>query len=107
MTTKPGYLVYDNLDDRKEVYYLLAKLSPRRRMRFLQWCCDRVVMHKSQSKTRVSAKSLQLAEYARTDDSADRRSVLETYTDIWMLCAQYDFPIDQAVLKLTEMVRKQ
>jgi hypothetical protein len=102
---KPRYLQYDSLDDRREVHQLLRRLSPARRVKFLEWCCEKAVLPHSKIHPKVSASTRALADSARWEDGADSRLSLAVYTDVWMLAAQYQFSIDDALKRLVEMVR--
>ncbi len=103
---KPAYLQYDNLDDRREVLYLLGQLPPRRRLTFLAWCCRAAVMLSGSAvRPSPSGKTVALAKRAERDSSADRGLSLDIYGDLWRLSAQYGLDIDRAVDRLVEMVR--
>jgi hypothetical protein len=102
---KPRYLQFDTLDDRKEIHQLLRRLPPARRVKFLEWCCEKAILPNSTIHPKVSAKTRSLAEAARWEDGADSRLSLAVYTDVWMLAAQYRFSIDDALKRLVEMVR--
>lgn len=102
---KPEFLSYDNLDDRKELHYLLNKLHPVRRLAFLRWCCARATLPGAKSHPEPSHTMYPLTELACRDDSASKRLTMEIYQDIWRISCQYQFPIHRACAKLVEMVR--
>lgn len=102
---KPQYLQTDNLDDRREIYYLLARLSPRRRIAFLRWACQTAVLPCSTVRPRVLQKTEDLARLAERDDSADERLTLEIFFDVWHLCLSYKFDLDNALARLVQIVR--
>ena len=90
---KPRYLVYDNVDDRSEIIYLLEKLPPAKRLAWLGWCCTKSAVPNSGVRPRVSAKSTGAS--------------LEVFFDLWALAAQYELDVDGAVRRLVEMVRRE
>jgi hypothetical protein len=103
---KPRYLQFDTVDDRREIHQLLRRLSPSRRIAFLEWCCEAATLPNSTIHPKVSRATRELAEAARWEDGADSRLSLAVYTDVWMLAAQYRFSIDDALRRLVEMVRR-
>jgi hypothetical protein len=106
ITVKPHFLVYDTLDDRREVLYLLGRLAPARRVAYLRWCCARAVVPGSATHPGPSRKTLALAERARTDSSADERLTLDLYLDWWTLCTQYELDADAALAELLGRARQ-
>ena len=107
MATKPAYLTMDNLDDRTEVYRLLSKLSPGRRLAWLRWCCARAVLPNSATHPGPARKTLELADLARLDSSADVRLTLDIYFDFWSLTGlNYELDPNVALTKLVAMVRR-
>ena len=105
MAPKPKVLLYDNPDDRKEITYLLSKLSPARRLAFLRWACARSTMPNTPHHPIASPKTAEVAEKARWDSSADSRLTVEVYMDIFNLSMAYGLDLDEATKKLVEMVR--
>lgn len=100
---KPQFLIYDTLDDRREIYRLLHRLSPQKRIAFLNWCCKQATLGKHQSYIQVSRKSHQMAEQARKCDRADEALTADLYNDLWHLASHYQFDLDKA---LEELVRR-
>jgi len=96
----------DNLDDRKEIWCLLDRLGPQRLVGFLTWCCSQATLPKGKQRPRVSQSTRDLADRARWDTGAYERLRLETWTDIWMLANNYSFDLDNALVKLVEIVRR-
>lgn len=90
--SKPRYLIYDTVDDRREVQRLLERLSVRQRITFLAWCCQQVT---------IPGGTHPEVSRARTKGTA-----VEVYRDLWYLAGQYDLDIDAATEKLVEMVRQ-
>lgn len=103
---KPVYLDYDTKDDRTEIYRLLARLHPLRRVRFLQGVCDRAVLPGSQVRPRVRRETWELAELARRDDSADQRLRLEVFIDLWNVAAHYRLDIHGVFRRLVDAVKR-
>ncbi len=87
-------LAFDSLDDRREIYTLLSRLPPRKRVRFLAWVCARAVLPNSLLRPQVDRETWELAELARVDDSADRRLTLEVNMNVWQVGQSFavDFP---------------
>lgn len=104
--TKPAYLQLDTLDDRKEIYTLLARLSPARRLAWLRWCCRRAVVPNSATHPGPARKTVELAELARRDSSADERLTLDVFFDFWNLTGlNYELDPQLALNRLVEMAR--
>lgn len=102
---KPGHVVHDNLDDRREVYHLLARLPPQQRLAFLDWACHQATLGKSQIRPIVAAKTRRLAEQARWDSSADTRLTLEIFFDLWMLDVNYRVDFEATLNSLEQHAR--
>lgn len=99
----PLYL--DTLDDRRELHRLLTRLSPARRLRFLEWCCAKAIVPHSEIHPGPSRTVRELAELARRDSSADERHALDVFLDIWVLSIQYELDLDDALAALVNFVR--
>lgn len=99
-------LAHDNLDDRREVHRLLGRLSPARRVAFVESCCRRAVLPGSATRPGVARRTRDLAERARTDSGADERLTLDLYFDLWLLASQYDFDLGEAFRRLEARVRR-
>lgn len=80
-------LVLDTLDDRREIHHLLAKLPPRRRIAFLDWCTRQVKNDKGDTPHPIfDQRQLELAMRC---DRADLRLTNEVYSDLWILVGQW------------------
>ena len=101
-------LKLDTRDDRREVAQLLRRLSPSRRVAFLQWCCARAPLNPNYPAIRpqVQRKTLELAEAARWDSGADERLAIESVLDWWNLVNQYHLDVDAALRRLEAMGRR-
>lgn len=102
---KTQYALLDTLDDRREIHQLLAKLPPMRRIEFVRWACNQSVLPHSQVRPYVQRKTVDLAELARWDSSADSRLTLDLYCDLWRLSIGYTFDLDAALDELVAWVR--
>ena len=104
--SKPSILVLDTLDDRKEIWYLLHRLSPNRRVAFLDWCCSQV---SGPNGTRPIPSRLRMAETIRMAyrcDNADLRLTNELYTDVIALGHQWQLDVGRAAVVLEQFVRR-
>lgn len=99
-------LFYDTLDDRREIYHLLHRLPPHKRIRFVDQCCHTAKLGRHHSTIRVSHSSRLLADQARKCDRADQALTMDLYNDLWMLSTHYSFNLDNALSQLVRMVRK-
>lgn len=103
--SKPPLLIVDNLDTRREVWQLLKRLSPAKRIEFLTWCCERARPKRGQGKPFVNQKTLDLAAKARWDSGADERLHHEVWGDLWTLVNSFGLSPDAAQARLVQMAR--
>jgi hypothetical protein len=105
---KNPVLAFDNLDDRREIYHLLRRLSPRERIAFMRWYLSHVHLGPWLSLVpAVREDTLQLAKQAMTDDAADEVLARELYNDIWATAAAYDgLSLELALNGLVERVKR-
>jgi hypothetical protein len=90
---KPAYLQFDNLMDRREIYFMLERLPPWKRLQWLRWCTRQIHMPEApNARPIVAARSTGIA--------------MEVYHDCWHLAAAYSLDLDLAFAKLTQMVRR-
>ena len=94
-------LRYDTLDDRREVFHLLHRLDPRRRVAFLRWACSRATGRHGR-RPEPSPLMAEAVRLAYRCDRGDERLTNECYADYLALVAQWD--LDQAAA-LAELVR--
>lgn len=99
-------ILHDNLDDRREIHHLLARLSPMRRVAFVDECCLSAVLPGSAVHPGVARKTRDLAQLARRDSSADSRLTLNLFMDLWYLHLHYSWSFDSALARLVELVRR-
>lgn len=105
MSAKPSLLVLDTLDDRREIWSLLHRLSPRDRVRFLGWCCSQVAAPGS---TRPTPSLLRMGEVigmADRCDRADDRLTNEVYGDVLVLASQWGLDLGRAAVVLERRAR--
>ena len=98
-------MAYDNRMDRPEVWGLIKRLGPVKRLAFQKWACRVAYLPASFEKPEVKRSTVELARLARWDDSADLRHTWDAYMDLFQLANEYAFSLDDAVAKLVEMVR--
>lgn len=104
--SKPGHVVHDNLDDRREIFCLLKRLPPTQRLSWLQWACRHAALGKSSVRPVVTSKTRRLAEQARWDNSADERLTLEIFWDLWHLDVSYRVDFETLLKRLEQAVRR-
>lgn len=103
---KPEYLIHDNLMDRREIFYLLEKLSPYNRLKFLDRCCHKARIPNSPIRPGISRAMQSRLPLAMKDDSASEKLSIEVFMDIWSLAIQYELNMDEALRDLEDLVRK-
>lgn len=102
---KPQFLVYNTLDDRREIHSLLSRLPPLLALRWLEQLCLKAKHHGTHpGPSRSMRERAFIAE--RKGGEFHRRFVNEVYMDVWMVCSQYNLNIDDAVRNLEALVRK-
>jgi hypothetical protein len=103
--SRPQFLVYDTLDDRREIHTLLSKLHPRVAVCWLDKLCKRATIHGARpGPSRAMWARVEVAE--RKGGDAAARLANEIYGDVWMLCSQHGLNIDDAIRQLEELVRR-
>ena len=91
-------LTLDTLDDRREVYHLLHRLPPARRVAFLADCCGRVT---APGGNRPAAAGFgRLVREAGRCDRGDERLTVAVYTDLLALAAQWRLDLAAAAVRL-------
>jgi len=104
--TKP-LRVYDSVDDRREIYYLLARLPPRRRVEWLSYVCKGAFIPNSRTRPHVSPKTWARAEQAERDDSLDEGLTTEVFFDFWTMVANYGLDVAAALEVLVRVAKKE
>lgn len=105
MSTKQ-LLVIDTRDDRRELHYLLSKLSPNDRIAFLTWACQQA----PQGTGRLPVPCVQMMattiEQAYRCDRADTRLTNEVYCDLLSLLNNFDVDAVKVTLELEQWLKR-
>src|SRR5262245_42017131 len=102
---KPTAVLYDTKDDRREIWHLLHRLPPHRRLAWLHWCC-RLVARSGQKSSPIPPPWMKdRAAAAVHDDRADLVFTNELYADAWHLAHQWRLDWDLAAGELVRRVR--
>lgn len=98
----------DTLDDRREIWHLLHRISPRDRFRVLGILCKSAKLPGSNQSPLPSWFRMQGRVLAaqRGDEKQDLALTNEIYTDIWMMVAQYGLSAKFAAETLEAFVRR-
>lgn len=102
--TSPTLLQLDTRDDRRELWSLLHRLSPKRRTAYLDWCCSRVC-GPNQTRPVVSHRMTETVVLAYRFGEYDERLSNEIYTDVLMLAASWNLDLAAAAVELERRVR--
>ena len=97
----------DNLDDRREIWLLLHRLSPRARFAFLGWACSQASLtHGAKPTPRWLTMGPVVLQAEKGDEEADRRLTTEIRMDL--VCLGLQFGVDLAALaaRLESVVRR-
>lgn len=92
MSDKQLWKPYDTRDDRKEIAYLLEKIPPTLRVRWLRWCCTKCTLPNSAVRPCVPPYS--------TGENA-----MECYFDFWSLVNQYRLKPEIGLDALIQVVK--
>lgn len=103
--SRPSILVLDTLDDRRELWCLLHRLSPRRRVSFLADCCDRVRRPDGAGPV-ASRRMAPAVALAYRCGRADDRLTTEVYGDLLVLACQWGLDLAAAAAALEGRVRR-
>lgn len=95
----------DTKDDRREVFQLLAKLPPSRRVEWLSRACKLALLPRTRTSPHVSPKTMVRAKAAMGDDSLDAPLTTEIFFDFWTMAANYNLDVPKALEVLVGMVR--
>lgn len=94
----------DTLSDRRDVWELLNRLSPRARVGFIRWCCSRITANAGHQPRPVY--DVALIDLAYRDGSADLRVTNAAYNDVLILSTQWGLDLAAAAVELERRVRK-
>lgn len=84
---KHPVVVHDNLDDRREVWQLLDRISPAKRIAWLDWCCSHCHLPRGKCRPRVTREKT-------------RGETTEIYLDFWSLLLMHKPDEEDMVAKL-------
>lgn len=104
--TSPTLLQLDTRDDRREIWHLLHRLSPKRRAAYLAWCCSRVA-GPGQTRPTVSHRMTETVVMSYRSGEHDLRLTNEVYTDVLALAAQWGLDLAAAAVELERRVKSQ
>jgi hypothetical protein len=101
---KPSILTFDTLEDRKALWHLLHRLSPRDRVAFLHRACRSVSKPNAPCPIPEPAWWDEAREAERCD-RADEKLTTETFLSLASISAEYGFDLLKAAVALEAMVR--
>lgn len=102
---KPSYLVFDTLDDRRELHALLHRLPPAARVAFLEECCRRVADARGNGPRPVPSMRAVMVPDAVRCDRGDDRLTAAVYSDIVALAHQHGLDLARVALDLERFAR--
>lgn len=103
-----GLLSIDNLDDRREIIYLLGKLRPAVRWQWLQWVARLAKTASGNAAVAVTftaADHFYLREAVAGIENADTWVTNSAYWNAFQLATQYRLPFEKLVLCLEQLVK--
>lgn len=103
---KSSLLVIDTLDDRREIWSLLHRLSPRDRVRFLARCCETVATVHGNGPKPSLFQMRDTVEQAYRCDRADDRLTNEIYGDLLALGTQWTLDLAAVAVELEQLVKR-
>lgn len=103
---KPTYLTLDTLDDRRELWHLLHRLSPPRRLAYLTRCCEAVKDGLGNGLFPLPSMRRMVAEAMRCDRGDDRLTNA-VYSDILQLAANRGLCLLAVALDLEGQAKEQ
>lgn len=102
---KNALLLVDSLSDRRDLWEILHRLHPFRRLKFLTWCC----VSASRPHNPCPKPIREMADFARAamrTDFDDLRLTNMIYLDLAAVGQQYDFDLGKAMIVLERWMRK-
>lgn len=107
---KSALLTMDDLDSRREVHVLLHRLSPAKRVAFLDWCCQtcggvRPKMREWLDGAWVPTAFAKRVDAAVRSDRDDDCLTNEIFHDFWILVCQWGLDGERAAKVLERYVR--
>ena len=102
---KPTYLVFDNLDDRRDIFHLLTKLRPQQRWQFLrlsaQFC-------KCKPKPQILLDATDTTMTQAAERGCDKSNDVVTnsvFRHLWHLAAQYELDMESTYCRVLALVQ--
>lgn len=107
---KHALLTMDTKDDRREVWVMLHRLAPLRRVAFLDWCCRDCGGVRPKMRELVGGEWRPSVFAGRVDaatrsDRDDTALTNEIYTDFWILTCQWNLDGERAARVLERYVK--
>lgn len=88
---KKAILYHDTLDDKREMHALLDRLTPRRRLQWLHYCCQHCALNGSDKHPHV--------------DPAHTGNAMECFFDAWLLVQYYNLDLQAALSRLVDLAK--
>ena len=104
MSANRSLFTLDTLDDRREIWALLHRLSPRARVSAVAWACSRVRTPSGRQPV-VSSRLAPTVRAAHACDRADDRLTNELYGDLLALAANWDLDLGAVAVELQRRAR--
>lgn len=101
---KNTLLLVDNVSDRRDLWHMLHRIHPVRRLQFLRWCC----VTASTPNAPCPTPTIEMASHTRDAiraDAYDERLTNMIYFDLAAIGQQYDFDLGKAMVVLERWVR--
>lgn len=99
----PTLLAVDTLDDRRELHTLLHKLHPRKRVRFVEWCCAAVTRPRQSAPVVTTGE--QMVREAERCERGDDRLTNDCLMMLYSLGSQWALDMPRAAKVLEAYVR--
>lgn len=96
----------DTLDDRREVWRLLHRLPPGKRVRFLQWAAEQSKIVKGNKPVHTTPRSVVEAAIRDYGNGADTNLTNSLYTELGMLYVQWNVDPKTIAEELEQRVRR-
>lgn len=94
----------DTLMDRRDLWFLLHRLHPRKRLQFLDWCCRAASRPHSPCPTPVP-EMLTYGNDALRCDRGDDRFTAMIYVDLVAISNQYGLDLGKTMIALERFVK--
>lgn len=101
---KNALLIVDTLSDRRDLWHMLHRIHPFRRLAFLRWCCA-TASRPGNNCPAPTPEMVGLARAAARADEHDLRYTNMIYLDLAAIGQQYDFDLGKAMITLDRWIR--